>query len=146
MSIRVHELAKELGLTSKELLALAAAHGVPADSHLASLSSDEVAKLTALAAQSSPAAGGQTAATPAGESPGEMPAETRARIVRFDRITGKGEVAVEAGEAQKNVPFDLKRTRLNADQYVPMEPGLEVNVTFSEDEMIDSIEQRPSSY
>jgi hypothetical protein len=144
MSIRVHELAKELGLTSKELLALAAAHGILADSHLASLSSDEVARLTVLAAESSPAAGRQTAATPAGESPSETPGETRGRIVRFDRITGKGEVAVDAGEAQRNVPFDLKRTKLNADQYVPMEPGLEVNVTFSADEMIDSIEQRPS--
>jgi len=78
--MRVHELAKELGLNSKELLDRVAALGVQGKNHMSALSPDEVAKikgaLMAAPAPSATAPKPQAAATtPVAAAPKPIPAE-----------------------------------------------------------------------
>ena len=47
-NLRVHELAKNLGMTSKDLIAILAKEGISAKSHMSSLDTEAVELITEL--------------------------------------------------------------------------------------------------
>lgn len=100
--MRVYELAKELGVTSGEILDRLPDLNIEATSHMATLTEDEVERIRAAF---SPAEG---------------------EVVRFDKRTGKGEVFVP--DMAENLEFDLKSTRLASTKYAPIQPGNKVRV------------------
>jgi translation initiation factor IF-2-like protein len=108
--MRVHELAKELNVTSREILDLLPGLGIAATSHSSSLTERDAARI-------------RTALGGAAEG----------RVVRFDKKTGKGEIQVSTVEAP--MEFDLASTRLESTKYVRIEPGHKVHVQVDGDQI-----------
>lgn len=107
--MRVHELAKELGVTSNEVLDRLPALNIEATSHMSTLTDQDVERIRAAF---SPAEG---------------------EVVRFDKRTGKGEVFVSDIDA--NLEFDLRSTRLASTKYAPIQPGNKVRVEVDGDQI-----------
>jgi hypothetical protein len=108
MPTRAYKLARTLGVDSKTLLEMARNLGIGVPSHMSSLSDQDVAKLKAAIS------------------------EREGHVVRFDKSTGKGEVSISTSGETKDIPFDLKWTRLANAKYAPIQPGGRVRVTLNE--------------
>jgi ribosomal protein S13 len=109
MTMRVYELAKELGVSNSRILELLPALNIEATSHMSTLTDDDVERIKAAL---SPAEG---------------------EVVRFDKRTGKGEVFVPTSD--KNLEFDLRSTRLASTKYAPIQPGNKVRVEVDGDQI-----------
>lgn len=107
--MRVYELAKELGVSSRDILDLLPQLNIVATSHSSSLTEREVERIKAALA----GAEGQ--------------------VVRFDKRSGKGEVLVS--DDATLLAFDLKSTRLQSTKYAPIEPGHKVHVQVDGDQI-----------
>ena len=105
MTMRVYELARELGVPSRELLEMFPGLGIEATSHASNLSDAEAATVK------SAVAGG-----------------TEGHVLRFDKRTGKGEIILSTPHDESEYPFDLKWTRLENTKYAPISPGKKVRV------------------
>jgi hypothetical protein len=109
---RVYAVAAELGTDSKTLLALCRDLGIPVTSHMQSLTEDQIGQV--LAAQHGP----------------------RAKVTRFDKSTGKGQVEVTSAAGSRELAFDLRFTRLDDEKYVPINAGDSVRVQLKEDAVV----------
>jgi len=108
--MRVYELARQLGVRSREILDLLPGLGISATSASSSLTERDAARI-------------RTALGGAAEG----------RVVRFDKKTGKGEIQVSTAEAP--MEFDLASTRLESTKYVRIEPGHKVHVQVDGDQI-----------
>ena len=109
MTMRVYELGKELGVSNSRILELLPTLNIEATSHMSTLTDGDVERIKAAL---SPAEG---------------------EVVRFDKRTGKGEVFVPTSD--KNIEFDLKKTRLASAKYAPIQPGNKVRVEVAGDQI-----------
>ena len=109
---RVYEVAAELGTDSKTLLALCRDVGIPVTSHMQGLTADQIGQLRA-------ARDGR-----------------KATVTRFDKSTGMGQVEVSLAAGPKELPFDLRYTRLDDEKYVPIDAGDLVRVQLDEEQVV----------
>lgn len=108
--MRVYELAKELHVTSRQILDLLPGLGISATSHSSNVTERDAERIRL-------ALGGGA----------------EGRVVRFDKKTGKGEIQVSTEEAP--MEFDLSSTRLESTKYVRIEPGHKVHVQVKGDQI-----------
>ncbi len=113
--MRVYELARQLGVRSREILDLLPSLGIQATSASSSLTDSDVARVRA-------ALSGK-----------------EGEVVSFDKRTGKGAVLVPELDEAKPFEFDLQSTRLQTTKYAPIESGNKVHVQVEPGNKISSI-------
>jgi hypothetical protein len=107
-SVRVYELARQLGAGSKEILSKCAELGIAAETASSGLDPAEVALI-------------ERAFTPA-----------NGEITQFDKRTGRGQITFGN---QRNVPFDLRSTRIANERFIAMRPGTKVDFEMIDDQV-----------
>jgi translation initiation factor IF-2 len=122
--IRVHELSKELGLTSKELLALAQKLGIGASSPSASIEDAQADRIRrradadglrrvvqpeepAKAAKSAKATAEKTAVAPAPAAPSEAPAPIRVSRVTAAPVVHEAPLAMATAPSAPSAPVEV---------------------------------------